>query len=133
MLLVQNPQLAQALLRIQIGFGLVKPSEIASFAAAEPQTIHAQPPMQPPIGFGAAMPRRPPEPIMPMPPPPQAAPVDAAAASIAQLSPEQLAQLERVLSLPPEKIAQLPAHVQAQVEALRVVCFALSRTKSNSK
>ena len=51
-LLVESPQLAQALLQMQILFGLVRPSDIHKLVSKHPPALIPQPPQLPPYGHG---------------------------------------------------------------------------------
>lgn len=93
-MLLDNPVLAQALLQIQLLFGLVKTEDMVHI---QPNVAHMAPPPQP----AAAAP-----------------PANNIDALLAKLPPAEQKVLREVLKLSPEQIRMLPAHVQAQVQLI---------------
>ncbi len=117
-LLVQNPQLAQAILHLQASFGLVQAQDLSAAVKREP----AAPFTGPPQAMADPYRMRP----MPMrgPPPPPNAPMP----SLSHLPPDQQELLGQVLKMTPAQIATLPPEVQAQVQMLKAVsCLCASR------
>jgi cleavage stimulation factor subunit 2 len=94
-LLIQNPQLAHALLHLQVSFGMVKPEDIA--ALQQPNSAMAPPPPPPPPPHLSRLP-----------------PVAAAPAPVANFDPQAFAAVAAQLGLTPEQqgmIVQVRARV----------------------
>jgi len=118
-LLMENPQLAQALLLIEMSFDLVTPDDIRQLTEEANPTNPARP--------SAPVPPPPQQQRAPLPPQQQqqqnavsSAPKTAEElASKLGLPVEQIATLQKVLVLSPEQISELPPDVQQQVIALK--------------
>lgn len=97
--LLRNPQLAQALLFMQLGFGLIKPSDIPNLTSKIPERpMTDQKPQQSSRESGSSI---------------------SAALAAMNLPPEQAAQLEKLLRLAPEQLSMLPPEHQEQVRRLQ--------------
>jgi len=117
-LLMENPQLAQALLLIQMSFDLVKADDIrqltedanptaATNLRPTPQVSASRPAVRQPIGGSMPQAHFPPQPQV-------------TAQIAATLPKSQQEVLKKVLKLPEAEIAKLPPSLQAQVRQLRI-------------
>lgn len=107
-MLIDNPALAQAVLQIQLLFGLVKSDDCVHI---QPNIQHTQP-----TQFYNNMPLQPPS----MPVQQQSLPIQQSGIDmlLAKLPPAEQKVLREVLKLSPEQIRMLPAHVQQQVQLI---------------
>ena len=112
-LLVQNPQLAHALLHLQVSFGMVKPEDIV--ALQQPSSLHAPPPHAPPPPPHAHAPHAP--------HPPNPAAFSAVAAKLG-LTPEQHAMIWQLLSMSAQQLSELGDAAVQQVAQIRAMIAA---------
>lgn len=128
--LLQNPQLAQALLHIEVLFGLVTPDDIKALQKIGGVAAKGipPPPSRPPV---VAPPVQAPVPPVQQPPPSGPPPLEAVqgqshhdaalenALSTLNLPPQQKQILRDVVKLSDAQIAQLPQDVQDQIKQLQ--------------